>query len=84
MSQKVEDGSMLDGPFDGLANCRQKPFQLPAARSECTNVADGTHRNLDQTVWIDEGLRVGLRGDDRIDDSAGRLLHRFGVWMRRI
>ena len=84
VSQEVEDGSMFDRPPDRFSNHRQKPIQFPAARSKSTDVADGAHRNLDQSVRISKRLRIGLRGDDRIDDGTRWLLHWVRVRVRRV
>src|SRR5207245_2600783 len=56
MAQEIEDGTLFDGPFDAQPNRLEKPVQLPAPAAEDRDVADGTHRHLDQTARIHERL----------------------------
>src|SRR5262245_59044023 len=74
MSEEVEDGAFLDGPLDGGPNRLEKPLQLPSSAAKGRDIADRTHRYFDQTLRIDERLRLLLCLDDRVDHVAAWFL----------
>src|SRR5713226_5160128 len=82
VTQEIENGSVLNGPVDGLANCLQEPFQLPAAGSKSGDVADRTHRDFNKPPRINERLGRFLSLDNGLINLCAWLLSGCTQWMR--
>src|SRR2546426_1247592 len=75
---------MLDGPFDAEPDGLQEIVELPPGVAERADVADGAHRDINQTGWINKWLRGGLRLDDIVEHLARRRLAGITVEMGRV
>src|ERR1041384_4806130 len=75
---------MFDGPLNAETNGAEEIVELPARVAERADVADRTHRHVNQASRIRERLRIHLRLYDVVEDFFGRRLAGSAVEMRRV
>lgn len=81
MSEEIENSTVINRPLDALPERLQEPFKFPATRTECSDVTDGAHGNLNQSVFIGKWLGQFVSIEDTLQNFVIGFLERLCYWV---